>query len=87
MDQVVFRESDFLLIFMQSGFHLSNNLPFKTTRKVFSIPFLLCLQDLVAPEAVGNAKLLEIYRRDCGLGVRVGRVEEDVWSGKTGRKL
>ena len=74
IDQVVFRESDFL-IFMQSSFHLSNDLPFKTTCKVFSIPFLLCLQDLVAPEAVGNAKLLEIYRRDCGLGVRVGRVE------------
>lgn len=86
IDQVVFRDFDFLLIFMQSSFHLSI-CPSRLQGKVFSIPFLLCLQDLVTPEAVGNAKLLEIYRSDCGLGVGVGRVEQDVWSGKMGRKL
>ena len=85
--QVVFRESNFSPIFIQPRFSPSNNMPFEVTRKLSSVPFLLCLLGLPTPKAVGDAKPLEITRVKNGLGVRVWTAQLALWNGEMGGKL
>lgn len=76
--QGVFRESDFSRICIQPSFSFLNNMPFKATRKLSSIPFLLGFLGPVTPKVVGNAKPLETTRVKSGLAGRMVTAQQDV---------